>query len=397
MINCAAWTDVDGAEEDEDGRDARQRHGRGASWPRAAAKQGAKIIYVSSDYVFDGQQRRPYVESDLTDPISAYGRSKQAGETSTAVSNPLHLIVRSSWLYGTHGRNFVETMLRLAGEQPEVIVVSDQVGAPTYTRHLAAALAELAEGEDWGIHHVAGVGPLLVVRLRAGDLRPGRLRMPRHGRHHRDARAPGAPTALLGPRARSGTAHAALPEWREGLREYLRERKKVPSVSRLLVTGRRRLHRLGLRAPSARSESGRRGPGARQAHLRGPAREPRRASSAASSWSATSPTPTSVAEAIEGCDALVNFAAESHVDRSIEAPGEFIQTDVFGTFVLLEAARRAGIRHLQISTDEVYGSIDDGLVHRGVARSTPRRRTRRPRRAATCSSAPTSAPMGPSP
>ena len=85
-----------------------------------------------------------------------------------------------------------------------------------------------------------------------------------------------------------------------------------------------------------------------------------RGSTAASSSKATSPTPTRSASAIEGCDALVNFAAESHVDRSIESPGEFIQTDVFGTYVLLEAAREAGIRHLQISTDEVYGSIEEG-------------------------------------
>ena len=110
-----------------------------------------------------------------------------------------------------------------------------------------------------------------------------------------------------------------------------------------------------------------RGPRARQAHLRRPAREPRGRRALRAGRRATSPTPTRSRGAIEGCDALVNFAAESHVDRSIEAPGEFIQTDVFGTFVLLEAARDAGIRHLQISTDEVYGSIEDGLVHRGLA------------------------------
>ena len=77
-----------------------------------------------------------------------------------------------------------------------------------------------------------------------------------------------------------------------------------------------------------------------------------------------------VAEAVEGCDAIVNFAAESHVDRSIESPGEFIETDVFGAFVLLEAARSAGIRHLQVSTDEVYGSIESGVLHGAVADPT---------------------------
>ena len=130
VFNCAAWTDVDGAEENEAA--AMLVNDTGAALlAGAAAKWGAKIVYISSDYVFDGLKHRPYVESDLTHPISAYGRSKQAGETSVAVSNPRHLIVRSSWLYGARGHNFVETMLRLAGEQPEVIVVSDQVGTPT--------------------------------------------------------------------------------------------------------------------------------------------------------------------------------------------------------------------------------------------------------------------------
>ena len=90
-----------------------------------------------------------------------------------------------------------------------------------------------------------------------------------------------------------------------------------------------------------------------------------------------------VRRAIDGCEAIVNFAAETHVDRSIEAPGEFIQTDVYGTFVLLEAAREAGVRHLQISTDEVYGSIERGLVHGDLADRTRRRPTPRRRPAAT--------------
>ena len=228
MINCAAWTDVDGAEDAEDGAMLVNDTGAACSPPRppSGGRRSSTSPAITSS---DGQQRRPYVESDLTEPISAYGRSKQAGETSTADANPFHLIVRSSWLYGAHGHNFVETMLRLAGEQPEVIVVSDQVGSPTYTRHLAPALAELAEGEEWGIHHVAASGRCSWFDFAQEIFDQAEIRMPGHGRHHRDARAPGASAAVLGPRLGATNAPRRFPTGAQGLREYLRERKKVPA------------------------------------------------------------------------------------------------------------------------------------------------------------------------
>ena len=132
---------------------------------------------------------------------------------------------------------------------------------------------------------------------------------------------------------------------------------------------RRRLHRLHLRSQAARRPSGRLRAGARQAHLRraGARTSRERPTSRLELVDGDIADRDAVAAAVEGCDAIVNFAAESHVDRSIESPGEFIQTDVFGTFVLLEAARRAGIRHLQVSTDEVYGSIESGSFTETVA------------------------------
>ena len=157
IVNCAAFTDVDGAEDDEVG--AMRVNDEGAALlAAAAASVGAKVVYPSSDYVFDGSAREPYVESDLPSPLSAYGRSKLAGETSVAVANPRHFIARSAWLFGLAGKNFVETMLRVGSEQSEVLVVTDQVGCPTYTRHLADAIGLLVEGEAFGIHHVAGGG-----------------------------------------------------------------------------------------------------------------------------------------------------------------------------------------------------------------------------------------------
>jgi dTDP-4-dehydrorhamnose reductase len=150
VFNCAAWTDVDGAEEHE--TEATRVNGDGA---RNVAEAAGKVIYVSSDYVFDGTKREPYLESDPVRPLSAYGRSKLAGERATAGANPRHFVVRSSWLFGPGGKNFVETMLGLG---PEVRVVEDQVGCPTFTGHLAAALVRLAETEDYGVHHMAASG-----------------------------------------------------------------------------------------------------------------------------------------------------------------------------------------------------------------------------------------------
>jgi dTDP-4-dehydrorhamnose reductase len=158
IINCAAFTDVDGAETTT--LAAFAINGRGAGNAADAAKRvGASIVHVSTDYVFDGSKREPWLESDPVSPLGAYGRSKLTGERAVAAGNPRHIIVRTAWLFGAGGRNFVDTMLALGAEREEVSVVTDQVGCPTWTGHLAAALVELAERpRDTGIHHIAGAG-----------------------------------------------------------------------------------------------------------------------------------------------------------------------------------------------------------------------------------------------
>ena len=153
VINCAAWTDVDGAEDDPEG--AQLVNGTGAgNASAAAARVGAKIIYVSSDYVFAGDKGDDYVEADQVGPISVYGQSKLAGEVATATANRRSSIVRSSWLFGINGPNFVNTMIRLGESQGQVLVVHDQVGSPTYTWHLAYGLVRLLDSDEFGIHHV---------------------------------------------------------------------------------------------------------------------------------------------------------------------------------------------------------------------------------------------------
>ncbi len=157
VINCAAWADVEGAEDAEAAAMAANAAGAG-NVAAAAASVGASVVYPSTDYVFDGAKREPYVESDEPRPLSAYGRTKLAGEHETAAANDRHFIVRSSWLYGLGGRNFVEVVLGRAAERAPMRVVDDQVGSPTYAAHLARAIIDLASTSTYGIHHIAGGG-----------------------------------------------------------------------------------------------------------------------------------------------------------------------------------------------------------------------------------------------
>jgi dTDP-4-dehydrorhamnose reductase len=158
VINCAAYTDVDGAESDWSSAAAINATGAG-NVAVAAAEVGAFVVQVSTDYVFDGSKRQPWVESDRVAPLGVYGETKLAGEQAVAAATPLHAIVRTAWLFGAGGKNFVDTMLALGAEREEVSVVTDQVGCPTWTGHLADALVDLAERpQDAGIHHIVGAG-----------------------------------------------------------------------------------------------------------------------------------------------------------------------------------------------------------------------------------------------
>jgi dTDP-4-dehydrorhamnose reductase len=222
VINCAAWTDVDGAEEAEE--EATAVNGTAAgNVAAAAAEVGASAVYVSSDYVFDGSKGAPYVETDQTAPLSAYGRSKLAGEEATAAANKRHFVVRSSWLFGIGGSNFVETMLRLASTQNEVLVVRDQTGSPTYTWHLAYGIVRLIEGIEFGIHHMAAGGSCSWYDFAREIFEQAKV----------ECLVLSATTDMLGrpaPRPpfsalESQREHAIeLPPWRDGLSAYLSQR-----------------------------------------------------------------------------------------------------------------------------------------------------------------------------
>jgi dTDP-4-dehydrorhamnose reductase len=163
-VNCAAWTDVDGAESKEDLARAVNATGAG-NLARAAAEIGVQLLHISTDYVFDGAapldaagRERPYVESDPTGPRSVYGQTKLEGEQQVLGASAKHTVVRTAWLYGVDGKNFVDTMLRLGGEREAVQVVDDQVGSPTWSGHLAPAVLGLLEREVSGLVHLTGAG-----------------------------------------------------------------------------------------------------------------------------------------------------------------------------------------------------------------------------------------------
>ena len=153
VVNCAAYTDVDGCESNIE--TAMAVNGEGVAYLAMACRDlGALLVQVSTDYVFDGGKGTPYVEDDAPCPLSVYGESKLAGEMNAAFY-PEHLIVRTQWLYGLHGKNFVETMLRLGAEKDELAVVDDQIGSPTWTVDLAQAIIALIDSGCRGTYHAA--------------------------------------------------------------------------------------------------------------------------------------------------------------------------------------------------------------------------------------------------
>lgn len=156
VINAAAYTDVDGCETNIE--QAMAVNGEGVGLLALTAREiGAKLVQISTDYVFNGAKGAPYGEADPVAPLSIYGESKLAGELNAAMA-PQHLIVRTQWLYGIHGKNFVETMLRLATEKSELSVVDDQIGSPTWTYDLALVIKALLEKDCTGIYHAANSG-----------------------------------------------------------------------------------------------------------------------------------------------------------------------------------------------------------------------------------------------
>jgi len=227
VIHCAAFTNVDGCEKEPE--KAFSVNAEGArNVAKACWSAGARLLYVSTDYVYDGRKKEPYVETDPPAPLNTYGKSKLKGEHEVLGVVTNALIVRTSWLFGENGPNFVKAILGQVGKKKELEVVADQVGNPTYTPDLADALARLVEREAEGIYHVSNSGSCSwfeyarkVLELAGvADLKVKPITTSELGR---PALRP-AYSVLSNEKYRTQTGHA-LRGWDEALSEYLKEKK----------------------------------------------------------------------------------------------------------------------------------------------------------------------------
>ena len=224
VVNTAAWTDVDGAETREAEATA-VNGGAVSTLATACAATGARFLTVSTDYVFDGKGEEPYAEYAATDPINAYGRSKLVGEQAVLALLPeTGYVVRTAWLYGAHGANFVRTMLRLAGERETLDVVDDQVGQPTWTGALAAQLIALGQSEQApaGIYHGTASGQtswfgLARAAFEEAGLDPERVRPTTSDKFVRPAERP--KYSVLGHERWAEAGIPPLGDWRTMLKD----------------------------------------------------------------------------------------------------------------------------------------------------------------------------------
>jgi len=224
ILNLAAYTDVDRAESEPE--KCMKVNGTGAgNLARAAKKINATIVYISTDYIFDGTKSAPYSEDDAPNPLGVYGKSKLAGEEKTHRSGARFLIVRTSWLFGKGGVNFVEKILRRARMGEDLRVVDDQIGAPTYTRHFAEGLEKLVSGNASGIYNATASGSVswcgFTREILALAGLKNKIAPVKTGEFPAAAKRP--LNSRLDNSKFTAFAGAALPPWREGLEKYFAE------------------------------------------------------------------------------------------------------------------------------------------------------------------------------
>ncbi len=222
IVHCAAWTDVDGCEGDPE-RAWRDNATATANVARAAARAGSALCHLSTDYVFDGEKPAPYVEDDPSGPLGVYGQTKWAAEEHVRALAPRAWIVRTSWVFGPGGRNFVKTIAALLGERQELRVVDDQRGSPTYTPDLAAALLAVVTGGRFGLYHVTNTGTCswfefaTAIAARLGSncrvVPCSTAEFPRPARRPRNS--------VLEPRFYRAQGLADLRSWQDAVQDYL--------------------------------------------------------------------------------------------------------------------------------------------------------------------------------
>lgn len=228
VVQGAAYTAVDQAESDAEAAFALNATAAGLL-AEACAERGIPCVYPSTDYVFDGRASAPYAEDAPTHPLGVYGASKRAGEEAVLAASPKHLVVRTSWLYGRVGRNFVETMRALGRERPELRVVADQVGSPTWTVDLAHRIVDLLEAGGAGVFHGTGGGVTSWHGFAEAIMRLSGLKTPVLPIETKDfpRPAPRPAYSVMGDARAQGLGLAPLPAWETSLARYL---ASVPAV-----------------------------------------------------------------------------------------------------------------------------------------------------------------------
>lgn len=224
VIHCAAYTAVDRAEEER--LECCRVNALGTlNVARASAERSAELIYVSTDYVFDGKKRGAYRPTDERHPLSVYGTTKAAGEDFVRAIVEKHFIVRTSWVFGANGGNFVKTMLRLAESRHEISVVNDQLGAPTYTRDLAPLLCDMAESKRYGTYHAANAGVCSwygfaceIFRLTGADVKVVPISSSEY-----PTKAVRPANSVFDQSKLKENGFDDLPEWKDALRRFLKE------------------------------------------------------------------------------------------------------------------------------------------------------------------------------
>ncbi|MFQ6066296.1 MAG: dTDP-4-dehydrorhamnose reductase [bacterium] len=227
VIHTAAYTDVDGCE-----KNPGRAHKVNALGTRNIAlicqKKNIPFVYVSTDFVFDGKKNHPYTELDEPHPLNVYGKSKLDGENYVKSLLERYFIVRTSWLYGRHGKNFVDTILKLTEEKEELTVVDDQMGSPTYTKDLAQEMKKLLSSSSYGIYHLTNSGRCSWYEfareiLKLAGLREVKVKPITSKQLNRPARRPQF-SVLKSIHSGQG-ADDTIRSWKEALKEYLEERE----------------------------------------------------------------------------------------------------------------------------------------------------------------------------
>ncbi|WP_246120504.1 dTDP-4-dehydrorhamnose reductase [Cohnella terricola] len=224
ILHAAAYTAVDQAESEPEAAWMVNVAGT-SNMAKSAEAVGAKFCYISTDYVFNGNGREPYREDDLTEPQTVYGKTKLEGEQAAVQYSSKSFIVRTSWVYGKYGNNFVKTMLKLASERSSVSVVHDQIGSPTYTYDLGRFLIELVQTEAYGIYHASNAGKCTWYEFAQAIFEENQLSMKVEACTTEDFPRP-APRPLYSVMDHSAirqNGFTDLRPWREGLQAFLKE------------------------------------------------------------------------------------------------------------------------------------------------------------------------------